>query len=317
MVLAGGQEERARVPLATEAEPPFVHAAIARLMRDFTIEATPREVEKLGDLTNRLRPGAKIYLTRLPKATFADTLGAAKRLCAQGFSPVPHLTARTTLDEKELYEQVRALSSEAGVDELLLVAGSQSRAAGDFESTMQLLETGVFERVGIRRIGVAGHPEGLPNVDEAHLAAALAQKNAFGRASGIDLYIMTQFFFDAAPVIRWEARIRELGNLLPVHVGFHGVTGTASLIKHAIACGIGTSLKVLTQHTSMLQLAVVRSPERLIVEVARATAQDGASCFASAHFFPLGGLAQTAAWARALADGRFAIGPNDSIRLET
>ncbi len=286
--------------------------SVARLMRNFSIEIVPREVDGIANLGSALPAATKVYLTRLPKATFADTLRAAKRIRSLGLEPVPHMTARTTRDPGELREHVAALAGDAGVKEVLLVAGSQ-RPAGTFERTMQLLETGIFEQAGIERIGVAGHPEGDQQIAAGILQSALDEKNAFARATGLDLYLVTQFFFDAAPVIRWERRIRERGNRLPVHVGFHGLTGTTGLLKHALACGIGESIKVLAQHTNVLQLAVVRSPDRLLLEIARTAATDPDSCFAKAHFFPLGGFARTAAWANAIAQGRFTIERDGSL----
>ena len=310
------------VPAATSAERSAQSrasesSAIARsvvdLMRNFSIEAIPREVESVIEVAARLPAGTKVYLTRLPKASFDDTLRAAVKLRARGLACVPHLTARTTRDRAELQSHVRALVAEAGVREVLLVAGSQPRPVGEFGSTMEMLATGIFEEAGIERIGVAGHPEGDKQIDPAVLQAALMEKNAFAARTRLELSIVTQFFFDAEPVIRWERRMRELGNRLPIYVGFHGLTGTTGLLRHAIACGIGESIKVLAQHTNVLALAVVRSPERLVVAVAKAAAGDHASCFAGAHFFPLGGFARTAAWAHAVALGDFTLEADGSI----
>ena len=286
--------------------PATVKDAIVRLARDFSIEITPREIDALGNLRRYLSPGTSIYLTRLPKLDIAETIRAARVVHEQGFAPVAHLTARSTRDLHELERQVQALEA-AGVREVLLIAGSQAEAIGEFDSTMQLLETGIFEQHGIRRIGVAGHPEGHPAVSADVLDATLAQKNALAIQKQLNLYLVTQFFFDAQPVIAWERRIREKGNRLPVYVGFHGLTSAAGLLKYAVACGIGTSIKALSQHANPLALASHRSPERLLVDIASATAEDAASRFARAHFFPLGGFARTAAWANALSEGRFEV----------
>ncbi len=159
------------------------------------------------------------------------------KLRKMGFEPVPHLAARTIQNSVHLTEMLRRLTWEGSVREVLLIAGSQDRAEGTFENTLQLLETGLLAEYGIETIGVAGHPEGHPQAGEQALHDALAAKNRYATQTGAHLYLVTQFFFDAAPVIAWERRIREAGNKLPIEVGLHGVTGIASLARHAAACG--------------------------------------------------------------------------------
>jgi methylenetetrahydrofolate reductase (NADPH) len=286
---------------------------IVAFMRGFSIEALPRETERMTEFAV-LPPRTNVYLTRLPKADFGETVRAARRVREAGFRPVPHVTARTIRDVAELRADLGALAL-AGVDEILLVAGSQETHAGAFADTLQVLASGEIERAGIARVGVAGHPEGHPTAEEATLDAALAEKNAFARRTGLELYLVTQFFFDETPVIEWERRVRALGNRLPVHVGFHGITGTAGLLKHAIACGIGDSMKVLAKHTNLLQLAMVRTPDRLVSEIVRAISTDAGSLFAHAHFFPLGGFARTANWATAVAANRFTLEPDGSLKI--
>lgn len=280
-----------------------LQGALARLVRDFSIEATPRETHHAQEWKAILAAGTRIYIPRLPKGVFTDTLEAAKRIVAAGFKAVPHLTARTIVDRRELYECLTRLIA-AGVDEILVVAGSQMHATGEYESTMQLLETGAFQRARIKRIGVAGHPEDHPHVAEADLQRAIDAKNAFAATSGIDMYVVTQFFFDAAPVVAWEQRLRERGNRLPIHVGFHGTTSAASLLRYALSCGVGTSIAALGERANVLKASVDRSPDRLITAIANATLEDPSSLFEKAHFFPFGAFASTARFATELAGSR-------------
>lgn len=274
-------------------------AGVAALMHDFSIEATPRETHHADEWQSLLEPGTRIYIPRLPKASFAETVAAARRLRRAGFRPVPHLAARTIPNERDLCESL-SLLTDAGVDDVLVIAGSQSQPAGEFESTMQLLDTGAFEEAGIERIGVAGHPEGHPYVSETDLRHAIDWKNTFAASSGVKMYIVTQFFFDAAPVIAWEKGLRERGNRLPIDVGFHGMTNAASLFKYAVSCGIGASIKALGERADVLRTLAVRSPEDLLIEIAQAKERDPSSLFTSAHFYPLGAFAPTAKWAAEL-----------------
>jgi methylenetetrahydrofolate reductase (NADPH) len=112
---------------------------------------------------------------------------------------------------------------------------------GEIADTMQLLETGILDRHGIRTIGVAGHPEGCPDIPDQAIRAALAWKNAFAQRTGAELYLVTQFCFEAEPIIRWDQAIQAEGNRLPIHIGIPLATITRA--GHAKACGIGPSMR--------------------------------------------------------------------------
>jgi methylenetetrahydrofolate reductase (NADPH) len=175
---------------------------------------------------------------------------------------------------------------------------------------MQVLRSGVLGRHGIRRVGVAGHPEGNKDIGDPALASALAEKNALAAETGTDMYLLTQFCFAPEPIIAWERRIREAGNRLPVHVGLPGLTSPASLIKFGLACGVGPSLKVLRKQSGgVLKLATtpVYYPDQTLLGVARSTSADPASLFRSVHFFPFGALRPTAEWVRKLQEGGFRV----------
>jgi methylenetetrahydrofolate reductase (NADPH) len=205
---------------------------------------------------------------------------------------------------------------EAGVDDVLLVAGSNSPPAGPFENTLQVLETGAFERAGIARLGVAGHPEGHPRAGIDELDSALAEKNAIARHSGIEVYVVTQFFFDAAPVIAWEERIRTAGNRLAVHPGLHGVTGVTRLARYGLSCGIGASLDVLRQRaSSLLGLVGAQAPDMLALDLARVCVTDPKTLLSSFHMFPLGGLDSTIRWINAMREGRFDLSAGGTLKV--
>ena len=134
-----------------------------------------------------------------------------------------------------------------GVEDVVALGGAVNRPVGEYESSMQLLETGLFDKHGIKRIGVAGHPEGSPDISDKGLAEALTWKNAFAERSDAYVYLATQFCFEAAPIIAWDQAIREAGNRLPIHIGIPGLATLKTLINHAKACGIGPSMRVLTR----------------------------------------------------------------------
>lgn len=286
------------------------------MFADYSIEVLPREMEMNEQGLKQLPRGTRVFLTRLATAPFSDTVAAARRIRQLGLIPVPHISARTIPDGSAIDEQIHELRETATVDEILLIAGQPRKPAGPYATAMDVLETGAFTRAGIKRLGVAGHPEGHPNATSRDLDAALTAKNAFARDSGIALYVVTQFFFNAAPVVAWEKHIRAAGNVLPVHPGLHGVTDIARLVRYGISCGIGPSLKTLRDRASnILDLARKQAPDTLALDLARARVEDPATHLSSIHLFPLGGFARTVTWANAMQAGKFQL-HGDSLVVE-
>jgi methylenetetrahydrofolate reductase (NADPH) len=133
----------------------------------------------------------------------------------------------------------------------------------------------------------------------------LAWKNAFAERTGADLYIVTQFCFEAAPVIAWDKRLRAGGNRLPIHIGIPGLATLKTLLGHAKACGIGPSMRFLTrQARNVTKLMTVSAPDRLVTDLAAYSASDPDCGIAGVHVYPLGGLRRSALWANAAADGQ-------------
>ena len=201
-----------------------VGATLRRLVRPFTAEITPRETAKLPPLDGVLAPGTAVYLTFLVRTPWEQTVEAARWVAAAGMRPVPHLAARYVPDRATLRNMLADLTA-IGVTDLLLVAGSTD-PVGEFHETAQILDSGLLEEAGIVRVGVAGHPEGHPDVADDVLDAALLTKAQLAREHGIAAHVVTQFGFAAEPVVEWERRIRAAGLDLPVHVGLPGLTSS-------------------------------------------------------------------------------------------
>lgn len=270
------------------------------LSQGYSIEATPKEILKETVSWDDVPEGTRIFIPRFPKNTTEDILECANRLRGMSFKPVPHITARSLRDKDDFETLMGRLVDEAKIDEILLLAGGDDSPRGQFGNTLELLETGVIERLGIRRIGVAGHPEGHPQATQEELDRALEIKNAFSVDTGIPMFIATQFFFDASPFIAWERRIREQGNRLPVYAGLHGLASGPSLLKHAIACGVGSSINVLRKNVTGLRGLLGRrgqDPGRLVKTLTDSVDHDPESLLAGFHFFALGAFDRTVTWA--------------------
>ncbi len=293
-------------PVRSAGSGPSAKQSIIDLLSGFTTETTPAAAAKIADYRAHLRPGATIFITFLPGSRFADTIALAIRLRREGFNPVPHVAARSIPGRAFLEDSLARLVDGAGVDQALLIGGAVDRPLGEFSDTMQLLDTGLFDKYGITRIGVAGHPEGSPDIPDPEARAALAWKNAFAERTGAALYVVTQFCFEAAPVIAWDKRIRAEGNRLPVYVGIPGLASLKALIGHARACGIGPSMRFLTrQARNVAKLLAISAPDRLVTTLAIYRATDPGCGIRGVHVYPLGGLKKSARWAQAVIDGRF------------
>ena len=283
---------------------------IAKFLSGFTIETTPGAAAKIKDYREHLRPGASVYVTFLPGSDFADTTSLCVRLRSEGFEPIPHIAARSTPSAAFLDESLARLRAEAGVDQVLIIGGAVDKPVGEFSNSMQILDSGLMDKHGIRRIGIAGHPEGSPDIDDADVASALAWKNAFSERTDADMYIVTQFCFEAEPIIEWDRRIQHEGNRLPIFIGIPGLASLKSLLGHAKACGVGPSMRFLTrQARNVTKLMKLSAPDELLRQLAHYAATDESCGIVGAHMYPLGGLRRSAAWSYAVCDGDFEINP--------
>jgi methylenetetrahydrofolate reductase (NADPH) len=122
----------------------------------------------------------------------------------------------------------------------------------------------------------------------------------------MELYIATQFCFEAQPIIEWDRDLRErLGNELPIHIGIPGLATIKTLLKHAQQCGIGNSMRVLSrQAANITKLMTVREPDKLVRDLAAERSRNPSFGVHQCHLYPLGGLKKSAAWLYAVQDGK-------------
>jgi methylenetetrahydrofolate reductase (NADPH) len=170
-----------------------------------------------------------------------------------------------------------------------------------------LLESGVVTDAGIRRVGVAGHPEGHPVVANDVLWDVLERKQAIARSAGLTMHIATQFGFDSRTLINFEQGLAARGITLPVHAGVAGPTPFTKLLKYAAHCGVGASLKAVAGNAlslGRLPHLVTRSDEMLVGVYGAKQSTPNSRIFAP-HFFAFGGVLETARWLRAVIEGSF------------
>jgi methylenetetrahydrofolate reductase (NADPH) len=291
--------------MASALAPPIddTHAArISALAAGASFELSPRDHAAIDQCRDLLSPGTSVYVSYVPGDTYHASVAAAVRLARSGFRPVPHVAARYLASFTQLHDYLARASGEAGVGEMLVVAGDVDRPLGSFQTSQQILQTGLFQKHGVTRIGLAGYPEGHPKIGNAALDDALRAKLAVARRSGLSPYIVTQFCFEAPPIIQWLGRLADDLADVPVVVGLAGPASIATLAKFAVRCGIGNSIKTLVRgQTSVARLLVEAGPEQIVCGLARAV-RNGTP-IARLHFFTFGGVARTAKWSRAVARG--------------
>jgi methylenetetrahydrofolate reductase (NADPH) len=279
------------------------------LIQGYSIETTVKESGRIERYADLVPTGTQLYIPHVPGTQPHETVALAGRLRREGMEPVPHIVARRVESAAALDDLLKALVQEAGVRQVLCVAGDIPNAVGEFDSSLQILEQGFFERHGIRKIGVAGHPEGHKQVSEPVLRDAIARKNAYARRTGADLYVVTQFSFVAAPIIAWEASFGPPLNTLPYMAGLPGLATMKTLLKYALDCGVGPSLQAVSRHaTNLAKLLTVATPDELLVELAAHKHAHPESPLRGVHFFPFGGLRRTADWLAKIAAGEFELG---------
>ena len=277
-------------------------APLADLLRGASIEVLPRTAARVGRFSDLLPQGTRVYVAHVAGTPIEDMVATVRRLRAEGMEPMPHVPARLVPDRATLADWIARYRGEADVRQALVLAGGVSAPAGDFATSMDLLSTGAFD--GFERLHVAGHPEGSRDVDPdggtRGVTQALAWKQAFARRTDARMALVTQFCFEAGPVAAWAAAIRAAGIDLPIHAGVAGPGKLQTLLRYAIACGVGPSLRVLQGRASdVTKLLLPHEPTDLVRDLARRKAETPAQAPEAIHIFPLGGIEAAAAWLRA------------------
>ena len=277
---------------------------IIKASRGWSIEITPSTAKRIIDFSKILKLGTKVNVTHLPGTSPIETIETSKQLYEQGMLPVPHLAVRSIQNLQALETLIKQLSEKAKIKEILIIAGSINKPVGDLYESMQVLNSGLIQKYGINKVGIAGHPEGSPDISDIQLELALKKKNEWAQQQGLDVYIETQFAFDSKPVLEWEKIIRENGNTLPIHVGIPGPATIKTLLKFAISSGIGPSLQMIKkQSKNITRLFTTQSPDKYIYGLARGMEQDKECLIKNFHFYPFGGFLKTVEWASALEKG--------------
>lgn len=282
--------------------PEEVNPEVEAFLQGYSIEVMPRTAEKVEDFRAILPKGTRVYIAHIEGTPIEDMVATAKRISGEGFDVMPHFPARIIKDEATLADWIARYQGEADVKQALLLAGGVAKPHGDYHCSMQLLDTGLFDKAGFTRLHTAGHPEPNTDIDpdggRKNVNEALSWKQEFSKRTDAKMALATQFCFDSVPVIEWADELKAQGIDIPVHIGIAGPAKLQTMIKFAIACGVGPSLKVLQKRAKdVTKLLLPFEPTQIITELAEHKAANPDFNIEQVHFFPLGGIKTNATWA--------------------
>ena len=234
---------------------------------NFSLEISPKtDLDTLPALKD-------VYVTMLPGGDFKETAEQAVKLVKKGCNPIPHFPARSIENDAQLKEYI-SICKDGGVKQALVIGGSRD-PIGKFDSSIQLLETGYFEQM---KIGIAGHPEGSPDISDSNLEKAMKDKKPYAD------YIVTQWLLDPQKIIDFISK-----QTIPVHVGITGPLKITSLIKFANIVGAKNSINFIKSNFSRaIDLLKPKDPNDLVDKI-----KDHTQHF---HIYTFGGLKETNNW---------------------
>jgi len=271
--------------------------AIKNFLDGFSVEVTPKAASKIENFEDYIPSGTLVYIAHIEGTPIEEMVATAKKINDQGFSAMPHFPARIIKDKNVLEDWISRYKNEANVSNALLIAGGANKPYGEYDSSIQLIESELFDKADFNNLHIAGHPEGSIDIDpdgsSNNVDQALSWKNEFSKRTDAKMAITTQFSFDAGSVISWANNIKESGIDIPVHIGIAGPAKLQTLLRYSIECGVGASIKIIQKRAKDLtKLLLPYKPTNIITELAIHKANNPSFNIEKVHFFPLGGIKQ-------------------------
>jgi len=271
---------------------------LCAMLNNYSIEMTAKDVANLEAAADVIPQGTKIPVTFLPGETFEMRIAAAKRVRDLGFLPIPHISARRLTSQRELEGYLSGLQKEVGTDHAFVVAGDPPQPMGPYEDALSIIRSGLLAKYGIQRVGISGYPEGHQDIGNEKLWQAMRDKQLAIRERSHDFAVVTQFAFDADPVLAWLEHVRAAGIQALVRVGVPGPASVKRLLAFASRCGVAASGSVMKKYgMSLTKLLSNAGPDQLIADYANGLDPERHG-EVLLHFYPFGGLRTTAEWIR-------------------
>lgn len=278
-----------------------INPALEAFLKNFSIEVMPRTAAKIENFKELLPQNTRVYIAHIEGTPINEMVDTAKRLTEEGYNVMPHFPARIIENKSILTDWINRYKNEAGVEDALLLAGGVNQPYGDFHSSMDLLDSGEFDKAGFKNLHVAGHPEGNMDIDKdgstKNVDIAISWKQEFKKRTDAKMAMATQFCFESGPVIEWADRMASIGIDIPIHIGVAGPAKLQTMIKFSMACGVGASLRVLKRRAKdVTKLLLPFKPDQFLTELAEHKSLNPDFLITNVHFFPLGGIKTNANW---------------------
>lgn len=277
--------------------------ALDIVLKDYSAEVTAPDRKSLDAAADLMDTGSRVYIASLPTDTADRLVAAAKHLTDAGLVPVPHLVARNIESLEALESLIKRLSIEAGVDRALVLGGDRDKPAGDLECSLEIIQSGLLEKYGITKIAIGTYPEGHPRVTDDVLDQALLDKVAAAKEHGLECVLISQVCFDPDPVVRHIRRLRSLGITNRIRVGVAGPAKRTTLLKYAVICGVGASMRALKERQALAKnLASGETPEKILTALSEAQAAEPSLNIWGIHFFTFAAFSGTISFVKEISE---------------
>ncbi|KWV58485.1 methylenetetrahydrofolate reductase [Rhizobium altiplani] len=262
----------------------------------YTLEITGKDIAKIEAAKACIPAGTPINIAFLGNEDHGQRVNAARVIRSCGFEPVPIISSRRLHSEEDLDGLISNLVGSAAPSRFILVGGDPASPVGPYKDSLALLKSGVLERHSIRQVGIVAYPDGHPKIETSALWQALKWKVEFLRDAGCSVEITTQFGFDAAAVISWLKRLRDMGITSPVRIGVPGPADVAKLLRFAKQFGVVASASIARGYgLSLTDLLLPVGPERFWDQLGAGIGKYdlGGVLY---HLYPFGGVMEGVRW---------------------
>ena len=267
----------------------------ARMLSQASVEISSRG-DQLHQLQDNFGRGTDVTITFLPGDTYRNNVETAAALRRAAYNPVPHIAAREMPSREALNDFLRRARGEAGVTRILVIAGDVASAKGPYRSSLDVCQSGLIEAHGFASVSIAGHPEGHPYLAWPSAFKVLGSWRDWGREAGIKIDVITQFCFESAPILAWIKELEAHSGNLPVIVGLAGPATPATLMKFALRCGVGNSIRAVRSQIGRYgRLLTDTGPDEVVCGL---QSDNSNVSIAGFHLFPFGGLRKAGDWLR-------------------
>ena len=276
---------------------PISSGGLAARLGSASVEVSSRG-HQLQQLRDNFAPGTDVTITFLPGDHYRHNVDTASALRRAGYNPVPHIAAREMASGEALGDLLARARGEADVTRILLIAGDVALAKGPFRSSLDVCASGLIEASGISSVSVAGHPEGHPYLSGGNALKVLQTWRDWGQLANIRVDVVTQFCFESAPILGWIGELDARGIGLPVIVGLAGPATPATLMKFALRCGVGNSMRSLRSQIGRFGRLLTDTGPDDVMRGLQSAPGAATAPIAGFHLFPFGGLRKAGDWLR-------------------